>query len=1242
MSLHNSSPPASAQGSDTEEEDALPVTLISKLDISHPLHLHPNDYATLTVISIKLKGTENYNVWSCAMLLALEGWILNSISEELFLGQIFSKRASDVWTELKETFDRVDGSVTCNLHHKINSLSQNGSSIAEYFNKLRTLWKQFDALVKLPRCTCHAADDFKKHNQLMKLMQFLMGLDDSYMQIRSNILSRDPLPEVKRAFAIVSSEESHRAVVFGSSGTGVSQRSQSSVFHSNVPNRGNSQRPQTSGNFFRPNNTSRTNNSRNSRAAGGSTLICEHCGFNGHTEDRCFKLIGYPPNFGKRNGYTGTNSNQGAQNFNKRFIKNNNSVGSSSLSNLSDEQISKLLSLIKDTSVNDDEKGKGVYANMAGIVFNNSKFFNQNFQNFFCNNSKARSALIGTGIIVDSGANQHLTYTDKFLVNVLDISKLGIKVSHPNGTEALITKVGNMVLTKNLTLYDVLVVPEYCVSLMSIHKIARDSKFVIAFDESKCYVLSQGLRDVKLLGTGRQSDGLYFFDKTEGNLCTKDQFCPFSGLSKHLWHCRLGHPSDQVLKVLNKDLKFDNKNNVEVCEICQQAKQTREPFPLSEHKTSMLADLVHLDLWGPYRVTSKEGYKLPSSVLNGNSPYNMIFNRKCSLNHLRAFGCLCFATVLNNHDKFSSRSEKCVLVGYASFKKGYKLFSLERKQFLYSRDVDFFENVFPFKTDSVIETCQDLDHTNFFDKMVYQDLDMPYDETNINDKPSNDGNKHANSPSVSKNSFLDGSPTIDSFEDELGHPRGSNGSALENEVSATLENENAHSEGTFQNGPITDSQTNLQNQPVRRSERSSVFPKKYNEFVVDSKVRYGLENFVSYANLNSENFCFTTKLNKLSEPKNYWEASKTQHWKEAMNTEMKALYENDTFEIVELPSDRKAIGSKWVYKIKYKSSGDIDRFKARLVVQGFDVNNAFLYGDLEETVYMKLPPGYFDENDNRVCRLKKSLYGLKQAPRQWNAKLSSTLLENGFVQSKSDYSLFTKYDSGVFIALLVYVDDIIITGNNVDAIEDFKRYLKTKFQIKDLGKLKYFLGIEVIETKSGVCLSQRKYCLDLLSEFGLLACKPSAIPLEQSVYITSEPTDTDPLLDNITEYQKLIGKLIYLTHTRPDISYVVHCLSQFMHSPLKSHLKIALKVLRYLKSSPGMGVHITKNSENSLNAFVDADWAKCVVTRKSVTGFCVSLNGSMISWKSKKQNTLSKSSAEAEYRALASVTSEIV
>ncbi|GJT29627.1 putative reverse transcriptase domain-containing protein [Tanacetum coccineum] len=177
--------------------------------------------------------------------------------------------------------------------------------------------------------------------------------------------------------------------------------------------------------------------------------------------------------------------------------------------------------------------------------------------------------------------------------------------------------------------------------------------------------------------------------------------------------------------------------------------------------------------------------------------------------------------------------------------------------------------------------------------------------------------------------------------------------------------------------------------------------------------------------------------------------------------------------------------------------------------------------------------------------------------------------------------------------VLVYVDDIIITGNSVSEIKKFKVYLKSKFMIKDLGKLKYFLGIEVVDSEKGICLNKRKYVLDLLSGYGMLACKPAKTPL------------------------KLMGKLIYLTNTRPDISYDVHCLSQFMHSPLKSYLKIAFKILKNLKGCPGLGIHIVKTFGMFLNAYSDADWAN------------------------KKHNTLSKSSAEAEYRALALVTSVV-
>ncbi|GKF91343.1 ribonuclease H-like domain-containing protein, partial [Tanacetum coccineum] len=184
---------------------------------------------------------------------------------------------------------------------------------------------------------------------------------------------------------------------------------------------------------------------------------------------------------------------------------------------------------------------------------------------------------------------------------------------------------------------------------------------------------------------------------------------------------------------------------------------------------------------------------------------------------------------------------------------------------------------------------------------------------------------------------------------------------------------------------------------------------------------------------------------------------------------------------------------------------------------------------------------YFLDNETKVCKLNKSLYGLKQAPKQWNAKLTAALLENNFVQSKSDYSLFTKSFGDVFIAFLVYVDDIIITGISLTEIEKVKQFLKTRFMIKDLGKLKYFLGIEVLDTPKGICLNHRKYYLELIDEFGLLAGKPSNLPMQPNISLSSEPSDTDPLLDNVTEYQKLIGKLIYLTTTRPDIAYAVSC-----------------------------------------------------------------------------------------------------
>ncbi|CAJ2640747.1 unnamed protein product [Trifolium pratense] len=395
-----------------------------------------------------------------------------------------------------------------------------------------------------------------------------------------------------------------------------------------------------------------------------------------------------------------------------------------------------------------------------------------------------------------------------------------------------------------------------------------------------------------------------------------------------------------------------------------------------------------------------------------------------------------------------------------------------------------------------------------------------------------------------------------------------------------------------------------------------------------------------------------------------------------MQHELTALANNNTWIIVDLPAGVKPIGNKWVYKIKRKADGSIDRYKARLVAKGYnqiegvdyfqtfspvakmttirtvlavaaiqnwhihqlDVDNAFLHGDLDEDVYMKLPQGLQGTSTNQVCKLTKSLYGLKQASRKWYEKLSQFLTTIGYTQMLSDPTLFTKSTKDSFTIILVYVDDIVLTGNSLAEIEATKSCLHKAFGIKDIGTLKFFLGLEVAHSQQGITLCQRKYCLDLLIETCTLGCKPSSVPMDPSNRLHHDDSEPHP---NITEYRALVGKLLYLTSTRPDIAFPVQQLSQFLDAPTLAHFKAAQKVLRYLKGNPGTGLFFPRNSSLQLMGFSDADWGGCPDSRRSITGYCFFIGQSLICWKSKKQLTVSKSSSEAEYRALASATYEL-
>lgn len=305
------------------------------------------------------------------------------------------------------------------------------------------------------------------------------------------------------------------------------------------------------------------------------------------------------------------------------------------------------------------------------------------------------------------------------------------------------------------------------------------------------------------------------------------------------------------------------------------------------------------------------------------------------------------------------------------------------------------------------------------------------------------------------------------------------------------------------------------------------------------------------------------------------------------------------------------------------------------------MNNAFLHGELTEDVYMHVPPGLTVTNPNLVCRLQRSLYGLKQASRQWFTRLSTFLTSHGFHQFSADHSLFLRFHGNITTALLVYVDDIILTGNNLDEIHSITTLLDQTFKIKDLGNLKFFLGLEIARSSRGIHLCQRKYTLDILADSGMLGSRPNSTPMDYSTRL--QASSGTPLSDasSSSSYRRLVGRLIYLTNMQPDIAFAVQQLSQYMTNPTNAHHQAALRVLRYLKGTPGSGLFFSAHGTSQLRAFSDSDWAGCRDTRRSITGFSVYFGSSLISWQSKKQSTVSPSSSEAEYWALASTTCEI-
>ncbi|XP_043725932.1 uncharacterized mitochondrial protein AtMg00810-like [Telopea speciosissima] len=404
----------------------------------------------------------------------------------------------------------------------------------------------------------------------------------------------------------------------------------------------------------------------------------------------------------------------------------------------------------------------------------------------------------------------------------------------------------------------------------------------------------------------------------------------------------------------------------------------------------------------------------------------------------------------------------------------------------------------------------------------------------------------------------------------------------------------------------------------------------------------------------------TVHLTKIPpEPTSYKVASKNPSWVAAMDSEYKALMQNQTWTLVPPSKEMNIVGCKWVYRIKTKSDGSIERYKARLVAKGFhqqpgidftetfspvvkpatirtilsiavsrawhvkqlDVKNAFLHGNLNEAVYMHQPQGYVNPTvPEYVCHLNKALYGLRQAPRAWFHKFSNYLIQEGFRQSLADSSMFIYKGERGMIVLLLYVDDIIITGDSVDLIKMVVTRLSHNFAMTDLGDLHYFLGIEANRSSKGITLTQTKYALQLLERTGMTQCKPINTPMPSGHKLSTQ--NGEPLPE-AHEYRQIVGALQYLTMTRPDLTYAVNQVCQYMHKPTTDHLAAVKRILRYVKGTVGAGTTIKPSSLNLLGAYTDADWAGCPDTRRSTSGFCTFLGSNLLSWGSKKQPTVS-------------------
>ena len=605
----------------------------------------------------------------------------------------------------------------------------------------------------------------------------------------------------------------------------------------------------------------------------------------------------------------------------------------------------------------------------------------------------------------------------------------------------------------------------------------------------------------------------------------------------------------------------------------------------------------------------------PTTSLNGITPYECLFGQKPDVSNLRVFGCVAFAHIPEKQrKKLDEKSHKVVFVGYPEGTKGYKLYDPVTRKFIRSRDVVFLEGKFHnFGTDSSTDLF--IDYPQYHDMHV----EIPHDQFQENE---NDNDETG----------------IEPDEENLTDQRPNN-----QQVGASYEDK-------F-----------MKEVEQLEGERRRKPPARFDE-----------ECYVA-SNLTAD----------VNEPVDIDEAFSGEHsadWIKAAKSEFDSLKENRTWDLVPPPEGKNIVGSRWVFKAKRAADGSIQKYKARLVAKGYsqaegidyqevfspvarynsirsllavanicnwdihqmDVKTAFLQGDLEDEIYMQQPEGFIDKKrPDYVCKLNKGIYGLKQAARCWNAAIDTYLLSSGYKKCSADpcvYMKSVKQKNGKidFVIIALYVDDILWFSNNTEMLKTEKLALAKRFKVEDFGELHYVLGMLVKRNRElrTLSITQTKYLEGVLKRFDMHNCKPVSTPLEQGRKFEPLSEDEEPV--DVQAYQMAIGCLTYATSiSRPDIAAAVNVLSKFMPKPGKEHWQGIKRVLRYIQGTLNYGLMFTADgTDPTLIGYSDADWGGDASTRRSTTGYVFQIQNNTISWCSKRQASVARSTTEAEYMAL--------